>query len=366
MSFAFKTDMADRNSNLTSVAVILAGGSGTRFWPSSRKKQPKQYLNFFGATSLIQNTASRIEPFTGKTNLYVCSTESQRSLLEKQLPGLNAKEQFIMEPQGKNTAPCIALCVLHMLRLGLSPQTIMVVLPADHFIGDEAAFLTCIEEAKDLALAEKGLVTLGIIPTVPHTGYGYIEGGEKLNGGDLPRFKIKQFVEKPDRGRAEKFLMSGKFYWNAGIFVWTLASIQEAFRAHMPELWTALEHAFAENDPAKFADVYRKVPSVAVDVGIMEKAKNSYVIPASIRWSDVGSWDAVYQLNSSSGAENVILEGNVLSMESKACLVKVPKDKKVALIGVEGLVVIDEGDGLLVCRRESDQLVRKAADRFDP
>jgi mannose-1-phosphate guanylyltransferase len=264
----------------------------------------------------------------------------------------------ILEPMGRNTAPCLMLSVATLLRRGFDPQTAMVVLPADHYISRPESFRDAIGRAITAARANDAQVLLGVVPHTPHTGYGYIEAGS-ANGDARP---VKRFVEKPTLERAEAFLADHSFFWNSGIFVWTLRTISQAFETHLGESWRALR---AAADPAAIEQVYRQLPAVPVDVAILEKADRRLVIPVDMGWSDIGSWDALYQMRRTADGENVVLSGDLHAFDSRGCLVRADPKRKIALVGVQDLVLVEDGDTLLVAARQHDQKVRLAAESFE-
>lgn len=339
------------------LALILAGGSGTRFWPASRPENPKQYLKLWGDESLIQKTVSRLNPVVGVNDIYICSTEDQQNLLRTQLPAIS---HLILEPEGRNTAACIALSTLRLLAEGHSPDTVVAVLPADHFISEEARFREQIARAAQVARETGGLVTLGIQPIFPHTGYGYIERGEPLPG-TAGVHKVRQFKEKPDAATAAHYLEQRRFYWNSGMFIWTLSAIRQAFERYLPELWSALRGA---GDGGPLKRIYGSLPSLPIDTGVLEKAENVYVLPSEMGWSDVGSWSAVYDLQTPDANGNIAHGAKAEFIESEQCFVFGRSQAEVALVGVEDLIVVVEGDRVLVCNRAQDQHVREAAKRF--
>lgn len=338
------------------VPVIMAGGSGTRFWPLSRKSFPKQYLNLFGERTLIQQTVERLLPLTDVENIFICSGKGQLSLLREQLAKVH---NLILEPIARNTAPCLMLSVAQLLKRGFPLSTVMLVLPADHYIHEEDRFRGVVQRAMDFAGKEDALVTLGIVPTSPHTGYGYIQAGEKVGDGIL---KTERFVEKPQLEKAKEFVASKNFFWNAGIFAWSLSSIVNAFEAYTPEDWNRIQAAHSEGE---ILSAFEKVKSQAIDVAVFEKAKNVYTVPAeNIGWSDVGSWNALFEMRSNASS-HVVMRGTVESFDSKACLVNVSPERKIALVGVEDLVVVESNGVLMIASREKDQLVRNAAEKLD-
>lgn len=337
----------------------MAGGSGTRFWPASHKKHPKQYLNLLGKESLIQATHARLCNLVGPENIFICTTHDQVHLIQEQLPQFPIA-RLILEPIGKNTAACVALSTVTLLQKGFAPDTAVLIAPADHHIGDEKSFLSLAKSALAAAPKLGGLFTFGIKPDYPHTGYGYIEAVDALPAPNTAFRTIKRFVEKPSAPTATDYVRLGTFYWNSGIFVWTLETIRNAFREHQSALYGAIEAAV----PATLPTVYAGLDSVPVDVAIMEKVKNGFVLPASMKWSDLGSWSAVHEARAKSPTDTVVLAGEAKTWESEGCLIRCP-NKNVAVIGAPNLIIVEDGDNLLIVNRASDQLVREAAKKFD-
>lgn len=328
------------------VAVIMAGGSGTRFWPASRPDLPKQFLKLVGAKSLIQETFDRISAVVAPEDIHICAGASQKELFARELPSF---KNLILEPEARNTAPCLMLSLHALLKSGYSADTVMVVLPADHHIQDTPGFEKVLKRAIGCARETGGLLTLGIVPTGAHTGYGYIEAP----GAPAEVLKVKRFVEKPSQAKAEEFLEAGHYYWNSGMFVWTLGALEAAFAKHTPADWQKISAAGAA--------AYKDVSPQPIDVAVMEKAQNIFVVPADIGWSDVGSWDALYQLRAKKPGENIVLSGQCASIESHGCLVKVSSQLKIALVGVSDLVIVEDKGSFLIVPRAKDQLVREAA-----
>jgi mannose-1-phosphate guanylyltransferase len=338
------------------VAVVMAGGSGTRFWPLSRKDKPKQYLDLLGGRTLIQQTIDRIQPLVSPRDTFVVSTQSQQRLLDQQLPTLGG---WILEPLAKNTAPCLMLSLLELLRRGYSSDTVMIVLPADHHIANTEAFHAALELARQTAVRENALVTLGIKPNHAHTGYGYIEAGIETAPGV---HQVRKFVEKPSFDKAAQYLRASNYFWNGGIFVWTLATLKQAFEKFCPRAWESLNQA---THPDAVLVAYNALQSQPIDVAVMEKATDVRVVPVEMGWSDIGSWDALYRLLPKDAAQNALLSGETLFVQSQGCLIATPVGKNVAIIGAKNLIVIDTGDSLLITDRSCDQLVREAASKFD-
>ena len=340
------------------ITLIMAGGSGTRFFPLSRRTYPKQYLRLFGERTLLQQTLDRVLPITEVKKIYICSTENQVGLIQEQAP---KKVGVILEPAAKNTAPCLMLSTIQLLREGYSPQTPMVVLPADHFIEDDHKFQNLLQQGVKFATENNSLVTLGIFPTTPHTGYGYIEAGDAFHQSEI--FKVKRFVEKPNKSKAEKFLKNRNFYWNGGIFIWTLHAIAEAFQQFLPEAWERMNAYQSEEDLQR---IYESLDAIPIDVAVLEKAHNVFVIPADMGWNDVGSWNALYELKTKNHQDHVVLSGEVHSIQSRGCLINLDSQKQVALVGVDNLIVVEKDNVLLIADRDQDQLVREAAKELDP
>lgn len=340
------------------VALVMAGGSGTRFWPLSRKSRPKQYISFHGDKSLIQQTVERLAPLVEPDQVFVCAHKSHEDLLKDQLPQVC---DWFLEPEGKNTTACLMYSLAELEKRGFDRSTRMITLPADHFIQDDSRFRTLLTQAIECAASGEFLVTLGIVPNQPHIGYGYIEAGEKKSHSV---FAVKRFVEKPNLETATQFLLSQNFFWNSGIFVWTLGALGDAFERFVGAEWSRIKRAVQEN---QLESAYAQTPSVPVDIAVMEKAKNVLVIPAeNIGWTDLGSWNALYEMRSLGTGSNVVLSGTTKSVESEGCLVRTASIKKVALIGVKDLIIVEDGDTLLIAHRESDQMVREASKEFDP
>ena len=339
------------------IALIMAGGFGTRFWPQSRADMPKQFLRVVGEKSMLQLTVDRLLPLIPLQRIYIVTAASQVALVKEHLPQLPV-ENIIIEPFGMNTAPCIALSVEHLKRLYPSDTT-MIVLPADHVIKDSSAFLDSLKQA-DTAANAGNLVTFGIVPEYPATGYGYIEAGsEKFPGV----YEVLRFKEKPDYDTAVGFVESGNFYWNSGMFAWHLGTIAAAFKELMPTLDGVLQEIGKKWDSAgtdaDINDLYAFMPRTPIDIGIMEPAQNRVLIPVQIGWSDVGSWKALADLSASDSDGNSFMEAGI-ALASKDNYVY--SNKFTALIGVENLCVIETPDAILVCSKESAEDVKKVVE----
>ncbi|MBI3447978.1 MAG: mannose-1-phosphate guanylyltransferase [Acidobacteria bacterium] len=346
--------------------VIMAGGSGTRFWPASRRSRPKQFLSLSGEASLIRQTFDRCAASGPAGRILVSAGEEHRAGVIAALPEL-PDSRFIGEPVARNTAPAVGLSALRLSLM--DPGAIAVFCPADHVYSRPGAYAEAIATAAEVAAAGDHLVTLGIRPARPETGYGYIEAGEAGASGSL---RALRFIEKPDAATASTLAGSGRHFWNAGVFVWRVASILDAIRRHHPILHDGLERIRAALGPAlpeaaddplarpavrsAVREVFASQPSISIDYAVMEKARNVLVVPCDAGWSDVGSWDAVAELGAPDDAGNV-LDEEVLAIESSGNLVR-SGGKVIALVGVSDLIVVDAGDALLICRRGSSQKVR--------
>lgn len=336
--------------------VIMAGGVGTRFWPFSRTTFPKQFHDVLGTgRTLIQQTADRFEGVCPKENIYVVTGGEYKDLTLEQLPFLS-ENQVLCEPGRRNTAPCIGYACYKIQKK--DPHANIVVAPADHIILKEEEFKRRINVAIDFAQSNDALVTLGIEPTHPNTGYGYIQ----FNDADGDVKKVKAFTEKPNLEFAKMFLESGDYAWNAGIFVWSAASITLAFAKYLPEMAEAFNSAqkdfYTENEVASLDSAYSRCRSISIDNAIMEKADNVYVVKSDIGWSDLGTWRSVYE-NSELDTESNSIDGNVLVYDSKRCVVKTPKEKLVVVSGLEGYIVSEFGNVLMICKLEDEQRVKQ-------
>jgi len=338
----------------------MAGGSGTRFWPASRRSRPKQFLAVAGEQSLIAATRDRLAPLIEDDHILVVAAREHADLVREALPGL-PPENLLCEPVGRNTLPCVALANAEVRRR--DPDAVQVILPADHVIAPAESFRESLAAGAELATCSGALITFGIRPSHPATGYGYIELGPLT--GELEHVsahEVAQFVEKPDQLRAEEFLRSGRFLWNSGIFVWTTAVITAALEASAPATWKALRDA----RPQDLEQIYPGLQAVSVDVGVMEQASDLRVIPIDYTWSDVGSWGALADLVPSDGDDNRLLGGGSMeAIDAQGNLIYGEAGMLTALIGVRDLVVVRAGDALLVCARNRSEEVRGLVERLN-
>jgi mannose-1-phosphate guanylyltransferase len=343
-------------------AIIMAGGGGTRLWPLSRKKRPKQMLNLSGENTLFQDAVRRITPVFPPEQIYVITVAEQAEELRKQTPEIPA-ENFLLEPAPRGTASVVGLgaAALHQR----DPQAVMAVLTADHFIGNEELFLRLLSGAYDVA-EENYLVTLGIEPTFASTGFGYIQHGQALNQFQaLNVHQVLRFTEKPAQEQAQDFLNQGGYSWNSGMFFWRVDRIREEFERQMPVLFAGLQEIEAAWDTASQAEAIHKVwgnlQSETIDYGIMERANRTAVISAAeLGWNDVGSWDALFEVLPHDENGNIRMGSTrFIGLETADTLVYSPSDERlVVTIGVKDLVVVDTGDVLLVCHKDEAQRVR--------
>lgn len=334
----------------------MAGGIGTRFWPMSTQKHPKQFQDILGTgRTMIQQTFDRIGKIVPVENIYVITNKEYISLTEQQLPELNP-ENIVGEPMMKNTSACNIYMAKKIA--DRNPEANIIVLPADHLILKENTFLKKAELAFDLAAKNDYLITLGIKPTRPDTGYGYIQFVEK-NNSDY--FKVKTFTEKPDLEIAKTFLESGDFLWNAGIFVWNVQSILTAFESYLPEMSQNFESCEynSESEERCIDLIYPKVNKISIDNGILEKAKNVYVIPADLGWSDLGTWNSIYENAEKDENQNMVKAKHLVTYHSKGNLIKLKNEHKAVVIdGLENYIVVDTDKALLICPRHNDQLIK--------
>jgi len=346
--------------------VIMAGGSGTRFWPLSRKNRPKQFLALAGDQPLLVATVRRLPPLAKAADTYVVCGPAHAAAAKKLLKELPARN-FIVEPCARNTAPCVGLAALHVA--GREKKGIMAMLPADHHIGRPEAFREALTAAA--RLAEQGhIATIGIRPHAPETGYGYLKVGARLPGkgkAGASAHKVERFVEKPDVVTAARYLADGSYLWNSGIFVFRADVILEEIKKAMPvlgEQLSAIQKALGTPGYQRtLARVFPDCPSISIDYGVMEKSQRIAVVPADFGWSDVGSFAALPEVRETDHLGNVA-EGDALVIDGRNNVVLATKHRPVAVVGIDDVVVVDAGDAVLVCRKDRAQEVRKAVDEL--
>ncbi len=328
----------------------MAGGTGTRFWPYSRNQKPKQFLDVMGiGKSLLQLTYERFTNYTEPSKIFIVSNRIYKDVINQQLPNLD-ENQVLLEPQKRNTAPCIAYAAYKINKI--DPEGIMVVAPSDHMILNQELFLKTIGHAVNDVAENDHLFTIGIKPHKPETGYGYIQYSDSEDGEIK---KVKTFTEKPNVELADKFIESGDFVWNAGIFVWSIKSIIKSFEKHRPELAEEFEKGselyFTEDEVKFITKAYSHTKGISIDYAIMEKADNVYVVLGDFDWSDLGSWDALHEFCKKDQNENVV-EANTILYDCKENFIKAKKDKLLVLSDLEGYLIADFEDVLLVCKKD--------------
>jgi mannose-1-phosphate guanylyltransferase len=346
-------------------AVILAGGVGSRFWPKSSASNPKQFLQIFGDKSLLQTTAGRVRPLIRQDCIYVVTNDRYYDKIREQLPDL-PPENLIIEPEARETAAGIGLAAVKLARR--DPDAVMAVLPSDHFIGSEQDFRRCLSWAAEFARTNKMLVTFGIRPTEPKTGYGYIKMDRLLvNDNGRRAYHVEEFTEKPDFERALRFLQSGKYLWNSGMFVWRVQTILQAYRKHMPEMYRHLAHLYeilgSPDEREIIRETYPQMPKLSVDYAIMEKAENTAVIPADFAWDDVGSWRSVERFLTHDHSGNIV-NGLHVGIDTGRCIIE-SEDKLIATIGVRDLLIVQSENSILVADKERDQEIKDLVRRIE-
>jgi mannose-1-phosphate guanylyltransferase len=353
-------------------AVILAGGRGTRFWPRSRTRTPKQLLNIVGDTTMLEQTVARLAPIFPPARAWVVTNAEQAAAVRAQMPRA-ARAQVLTEPTGRNTAAAIGLAAVHLLhhargaRRSSTADALMAVLPADHYIAQAARYRRIIRAALDAASSTGTLVVLGIPPTRPDTGFGYIERGARAKYGRVPIYAVQKFTEKPDAARARRYLASGRYDWNAGMFFWRASTYLAQLKQFLPATHDALlrlaETIGTPRYAATLARIYPRLENISVDYAVLEPATRAraaarvLVIPAEIGWSDIGSWAAVYELLAKKSGDNVAAR-KLFALDSSGNFLWSP-DKFIAAIGISNLVVVETKDALLICPRERSQDVGK-------
>lgn len=345
-------------NNHTYVA-IMAGGIGSRFWPVSRVGYPKQFIDILGTgRTLIQQTVDRFKKMIPLENIFVVTAKEYAGITKEQLPELSA-DNIICEPFRKNTAPCIAYISFRLA--GKDPDASLIVAPADHLILDEQKFLEACDEALHFSESHNALVTLGIKPSYPNTGYGYIQHDDEAKAPGV--YKVKTFTEKPNLELAKTFIASGDFLWNSGIFIWKLRDIINAFHNNLPEIY---ELFVAEQDKlntpyekAAIETIYPLCTNISIDFGVMEKANNVYVIPSSFGWSDLGTWNSAWENMEKDYWENAVAGNKVMVVDATKCVVHVPEEKLVVLQGLNNFIVVDTKDVLLICQKEKEQEIKE-------
>ncbi len=340
--------------------IIMAGGIGSRFWPVSRTKKPKQFLDILGiGQSLLQQTFKRFAQICPVENIYIVTNEMYVDTVAEQLPEIH-HSQILGEPSRRNTAPCIAYSNTKIK--AKNPDAKIVVAPSDHLILNEIKFIEDIKKSLDFVSVTDSLLTLGINPTRPETGYGYIQTDEfKPEKFDYIN-KVKSFTEKPDKATAEKFIESGEFFWNSGIFIWSLNTIEKALQKHLPdvfELFSRIDVGLSpETEKQKVEECYAECQNISIDKGVMEHADNVFIYATEFGWSDLGTWDSLYENSQKNESGNASNSNNVLSYETKNCIINIPQNKVLVVEGLENYIIAESDDVLLICKRDNERRIR--------
>ncbi len=338
-------------------AVIMAGGVGSRFWPMSTQENPKQFHDMLGAgRSLIQKTFDRLSTTIPSKNILISTNKRYEYLVLEQLPKVT-KNQLLLEPSMRNTAPCVLYAALKIY--ALNPEAVMIIAPSDHWIDDEATFATNIEEAFDFCSTNDVLMTLGIQPDSPNTGYGYIQ----FDNNNSSIKKVKQFTEKPNLETAKTFIDSGEYLWNAGIFIWSAKSIIENFKIQLPEMYTLFSKGNDDYNTANentFIDqFYGDSENISIDFGIMEKATNVYTLPVDFGWNDLGTWGSLYNKLPKDEQQNAAVGGEVIFRDSTNNMVRTQSGKRVVIQGLSDFIIVEKEDVLLICPKKNEQDIKQ-------
>lgn len=338
-------------------AVIMAGGVGSRFWPISTKQLPKQFHDMLGkGNTLIQQTFNRFENLIPSKNIFIATNENYADLVQKQLPEIAAK-QIVLEPEMRNTAPCILLSALKIYKE--NPNAVMIIAPSDHWIENESEFLNNVSTAFDFCKKNDALFTLGITPNSPNTGYGYIQ----FKRSESSIKKVINFTEKPNLEKAKEFLENGNYLWNAGIFVWSVKSILKSFQMHLPKMYALFTEGnknYNTSSEKEFIKAnYKKSENISIDFGIMEKADNVFVLPVDFGWNDLGTWGSLYEKLPKDNQQNASIGADVIYRDSKNNMIATQSGKKVVIQGLKDFIVVEKEDVLLICPKSDEQDIKK-------
>ncbi|MFC5624357.1 mannose-1-phosphate guanylyltransferase [Algoriphagus winogradskyi] len=345
--------------NQNNYVAIMAGGVGSRFWPMSKTSYPKQFLDILNTgKTLIQSTYDRYTSFIPEENIFVVTSEEYVSIVREQLPMLPA-ENIVAEPQRKNTAACVAYISFKLQKI--NPNANMIVAPSDHLIGDLDLFTQTCQKALDYTSSSYSFVTLGIKPTHPNTGYGYIQYDENKSSEGI--FQVNRFTEKPDLSTAREFLSEGNYLWNSGIFIWKAEDIIDSFWEHSQYIYDLFKDIEADLNTEKEAEAIRKVyevcPSTSIDYAIMEKANNVFLIPSDFSWNDLGTWNSAWENFSKDEEMNASNSNSTILVDSKGCLVHSNEQKLMVIGGLEDLIIVNTPEALLICKKENEQQIKE-------
>ncbi|OOM77748.1 mannose-1-phosphate guanylyltransferase RfbM [Clostridium puniceum] len=350
---------------MKNTAVIMAGGKGERFWPRSRKTLPKQFLSLTDdGKTLIQLTVERLKSIIDIEDIFIVTNKDYKELVLSQIPNI-PKENILLEPIARNTAPCIGLAAMHIKKK--YEDAIMIVLPSDHLIKYNEFYIDTLREAIDIAKQDNNLITIGITPSYPEIGYGYINFERNFDNSRRNNiYKVNRFVEKPNLETAKEYLASGRYLWNSGMFVWKTSSILLNMRELLPKMYEGLEKIYetiaSDNAEIVLKEEFEKMQSESIDYGIMEKANDIYTIPGSFGWDDVGNWLALERINKTNDDGNVV-KGNVITIDTKKSIIQ-GQDKLIVAIGIKDAIVIDTDDVLLIANKEDTQNIKKVIENL--
>ncbi|MGY0393134.1 mannose-1-phosphate guanylyltransferase [Bizionia sp. KMM 8389] len=343
-------------------AILMAGGVGSRFWPVSTQEFPKQFHDMLGTgETLIQKTFARLSTLIPKENIFILTNERYNDLVFEQLPEVS-KRQVILEPAMRNTAPCILYASLKIQKE--NPDALMIVAPSDHWIEDETAFTDNVKQAFEFCTKNDALMTLGIKPTFPNTGYGYIEYSKS---SETPIKPVKQFREKPDYNTAKAFISQGNFLWNAGIFMWSVSSVLDAFKNNQTELFNLFNEGYSsyntDNEKTFIDENYAKAENISVDYAIMEASKNVFVLPATFDWNDLGTWGSLYDKLEKDTNQNAVVNAQTLTHDATGNMIRTKGDKLVVVDGLKDYIVVDKDDVLLIYPKAKEQDIKETLAR---
>jgi mannose-1-phosphate guanylyltransferase len=339
--------------------AIMAGGIGSRFWPMSRTAYPKQFLDILNTgKTLIQQTFDRYKKLVPEENIFIITSAEYVPIVKEQLPKVKA-ENILGEPSRKNTAPCVAYISFKLLKK--DPDATLVVAPADHLVTETNDFIKTSRKAIDFVNHINAFVTLGIKPTYPNTGYGYIQHDTVAAAPDI--YKVKTFTEKPNSELAQTFITSGDFLWNAGIFVWKVKNIITAFEKYLPEMYevfvTEKEKFNTQEEKEAIEQIYPQCTNISIDFGIMEKADNVYIIPSSFGWSDLGTWNSAWDNMERDYLDNAVAGKNVMVIDATKCMIHTDDNKLLVLQGLDDFIIVDTKDALLICKKDKEQEIKE-------
>lgn len=341
--------------------LIMAGGKGTRFWPESTQAKPKQYLNLISSKTLLEETLDRFDSLISTDHRYIVTVKDQLALCEKSSHGKIARDGVIFEPAGRNTGPCILMSIAGLLNKGVTLEDVIAIVPSDHVILNKKGFHTTLKKAADFSLKFQNIVTIGITPHFPHTGFGYIEKGELVEG---EAFKVNRFKEKPHYELAKEYIRSGDYLWNAGMFVAPIKIMLEEFKIHAPKMYEHFEELkSAFNDPDRLKTIYEKMPSDSIDYAVMEKSERVSVVPASFDWNDMGSWDALSAVIKETHGNTVVKSEGTFFLNSADNVVFAP-GKFVSLINMDKHIVVSNDKVVLVAPIEDAQEIKKVVEHL--